>query len=129
MQALIASAGGLGNLLPGCIPVPVQPGDCIVHSRNIIHGSLPNLSESTRCTLYFGFFAKPSVAPYYNAATIRQQARLIPLAVALRAKESAPWSKEPPFVYAPIPDFSDGWTMEEIEDAIEECRRHPKLQI
>ena len=74
------------KMLPGAVPVPVNPGDCIVHARNVVHGSFPNTSDSTRCTLYFGFHPYAAVAPYYDAEEIRDRQRQIPLAVALRSQ-------------------------------------------
>ena len=74
-----------GKMLPGAVPVPVNPGDAIVHARNVVHGSFPNTSDSTRCTLYFGFHPHASVAPYHDAESVRDRQRQIPLAIALRS--------------------------------------------
>ena len=75
-----------GKMLPGAVAVPVNPGDAIVHARNVVHGSFPNTSESTRCTLYFGFHPFDAVSPYYDAEEIIDRQRQIPLAVALRSQ-------------------------------------------
>ena len=40
----------------------VEPGDCIVHSRCVVHGSLPNTSPHQRVTLYMGFFPFSAVS-------------------------------------------------------------------
>ena len=92
---------GRGSMIPGAIAVPVEPGDAIVHSRNVVHGSFPNKSDSTRCTLYFGFHPMASVAPYYDEETIRDQQRMLPLAVALRRCRKP---DENPFAYRGLGD-------------------------
>ena len=89
-----------GAMLPGAVPVPVNPGDAIVHSRNVVHGSFPNTSDTTRCTLYFGFHPHASVASYHDEESIRDRQRQIPLAVALR---SATKPDEQPFRYRGLP--------------------------
>lgn len=45
-----------GELPEGAVPVEVDAGDCIFHSRCVVHGSLPNLSAEQRVTLYVGWF-------------------------------------------------------------------------
>ena len=92
---------GRGSMIPGAIAVPVDPGDAIVHARNVVHGSFPNKSDSTRCTLYFGFHPMASVAPYYDEETIRDQQRMLPLAVALRRCRKP---DEEPFEYRGLGD-------------------------
>ncbi len=87
-------------MLPGALPVAVNPGDAIVHSRNVVHGSFPNTSSTTRCTLYFGFHPRASVAPYHDEVSIRDRQRQIPLAVALRSSQKP---AEEPFRYRGLP--------------------------
>ena len=40
----------------GAVPIEVSAGDAIIHSRCVVHGSLPNESAEQRITLYCGFF-------------------------------------------------------------------------
>ena len=38
---------------PGLTPLDAQPGDCIIFTEALTHGSMVNTSEKTRRTLYF----------------------------------------------------------------------------
>lgn len=74
-----------GELPEGAVPVEVSAGDCIVHSRCAVHGSLPNLSAEQRATLYVGWF--PCSAVSHNPPdVIRERRRAIVTAVALRSR-------------------------------------------
>ena len=84
-----------GELPEGAVPVCVQAGDCIVHSRCVVHGSLPNLSREQRATLYVGWF--PYRAVSHNPPDLmRKRRRAIVTAVALRSR-SPEFKDELPF--------------------------------
>ena len=82
-------------------------------SRNVLHCSYPNHSESLRVTLNWGFFPRAAVlgakrgqpgwhADGYSEDRIRAACAVVPLAVAYRALrfpeepafENAPWATE-----------------------------------
>ncbi len=84
-----------GELPEGAVPVEVDQGDCIVHSRCVVHGSLPNLSPKQRATLYVGWF--PYSAVSHNPPDVmRERRRAIVTAVALRSR-SLEFKDERPF--------------------------------
>lgn len=79
-------AAQLGCKLPeGAVPVEVSAGDCIIHSRCVVHGSLPNLSPEQRATLYIGWFPYSAVS-HNPPDVIRERRRAIVTAVALRSR-------------------------------------------
>jgi hypothetical protein len=86
--------------LPDAIPVPTQPGDVIVHSRNLIHGSFPNTSPDLRVTVYFGFHARATVQTVYPLDHIAKREAVIPFCIRSRA-DSGHFPNESPFNYQP----------------------------
>lgn len=100
LDALVAKHG---ERLPGSIPLTAAPGDVLVHSRNLIHGSFANTSPDMRVTVYFGFHAHATVAGVYTDEHIRQRMGVIPLCVQARAA-SGLYADETPYVYQPLAD-------------------------
>ena len=84
---------------PGAIPVAAAPGDVIVHSRNLVHGSFANISPDPRVTIYFGYHARTTVAGIYEEAHIERRRQAIALAVRMRQR-SGIFPGEVPFDYS-----------------------------
>lgn len=76
-----------GELPEGAVPVEVSPGDCIIHSRCVVHGSLPNLSQEQRVTLYVGWFPWSAVS-HNTPEVVRGRRRAITTAVSLRSAQA-----------------------------------------
>jgi len=87
-----------GEHLPDAIPVPTEPGDVIVHSRNLIHGSFPNTSPDLRVTVYFGFHARATVQSVYPPDHIARREAVIPLCIRSRTV-SGLFPNETPYIY------------------------------
>lgn len=90
-----------GMHLPGAVPVHAEPGDVIVHSRNLIHGSFPNTSSAMRVTVYFGYHALQTIAGVYPEDQIACRAEVIRLAIRARQADER-FVGEVPFSY-PLP--------------------------
>jgi len=75
-----------GQHLPGAIPVPAMPGDVVVHSRNLVHGSFTNPSKALRVTVYFGYHVRQTVEGAFTPEHIEKRAKVIPLSVRVRAE-------------------------------------------
>ena len=43
-------------MLPGAIPVIAEPGDVVLHSPNVLHGSRVTRDRTLRRVNYFAFF-------------------------------------------------------------------------
>lgn len=99
---LAAMVAEHGDRLPGSVPVTADPGDVIVHSRNLIHGSFANASSSLRVTVYFGFHHVDTVKHIYSDAHIATRACVISEAIKLRHADVRS-GDEVPFEYAPPP--------------------------
>ena len=95
LQALVAAHG---PRLPGAIPVEAAPGDVIVHSRNLVHGSFANTSTEPRVTVYFGFHTRKTVEGIYDEKHIERRRQAIALAVQVR-KTSGLFAEETAFDY------------------------------
>ena len=70
ISALIAAPGGRPR---GAIPVEAAPGDVLVHSRNLVHGSFANTSPDRRISLTFGFHRRASVLGVKMAGGLSQK--------------------------------------------------------
>jgi len=100
LEAMVAEHG---ERLPDSILLSAEPGDILVHSRNLIHGSFSNTSPDMRVTVYFGFHARQTVEGVYTAGHIQQKMQVIPLCVRERA-ESGLYPSETPYSYRPLAD-------------------------
>jgi ectoine hydroxylase-related dioxygenase (phytanoyl-CoA dioxygenase family) len=89
-----------GQHLPNAIPVSTEPGDVVLHSRNLIHGSFPNTSPDLRVTVYFGFHARKTVQNVYPLDHIAKREAVIPLCIQCR-KNAGLFSNEAPYHYQP----------------------------
>jgi len=117
ISALIAAPGGRPR---GAIPVEAAPGDVLVHSRNLIHGSFANTSPDPRVTVYFGYHARATVAGIYEEAHIERRRQAIALAVR-RRQRSGLFPGEVPFDY-PVDQVP-------AEEARDEVLQTPPLAV
>jgi hypothetical protein len=79
------------------VPVEVSAGDCICHSRCVVHGSLPNMSAEPRATLYVGWFPYSAVAGHSDPGVVAGRRRAITTAVALRKAARGSFAGEAAF--------------------------------
>ena len=101
LSAMVAEHG---ERLPGSVPVAAEPGDVIVHSRNLIHGSFANASSTLRVTVYFGFHHVDTVRHIYSDEQIATRAHVISEAIVLRHADVR-FGDEVPFEYLPPPGY------------------------
>lgn len=96
--------------LPDAVPLICNPGDVVINSRQIIHGSFANTGFEPRVSVNFGFHKRSSVlnvcgAGMHAEATIMDEAfidtrsRLIGLAIDARQQR---FPEETPYDYAPF---------------------------
>ena len=120
---LVSMVKEQGERLTDSIPVPVGPGDVIVHSRNLVHGSFSNTSDALRVTVYFGFLPREAVTGVYEELHINRRARVIPLAVQMRISSDV-YSDEEAFDYKGVKLSADDDPMED-----ENLLRVPALNL
>ncbi len=77
-----------GMHLVDAIPIVAAPGDVIVHSRNLVHGSYANRSQALRVTVYFGFHQPETVKDVYTIDHIKRRAQMVHLAVEERQQHT-----------------------------------------
>ena len=98
--------------LPDAVPLICNPGDVVINSRQIIHGSFANTGYEKRVSVNFGFHKRSSVlnvrgagmhadAAVMDADFIEERSRLIGLAIDARAQR---FPDETPYNYAPFAD-------------------------
>ena len=96
--------------LPNAVPIICNPGDVVINSRQIIHGSFANTGYEPRVSVNFGFHKRSSVLNVHGAgmhaeATIMDKdfidtrSRLIGLAIDARRQR---FPDETPYHYAPF---------------------------
>ncbi len=119
IRAMVAAAGS--ERLPDAVPIVCGPGAVAVTNRQALHGSFANTSADWRVTLNFGCHRRASVlgvqggglhnAPaVYDAARIRQRARLIAYAIDARRQR---FPAETPYVYQPFAQSGDRFPWDE----------------
>ena len=108
------------------MPVEVSPGDCIIHSRCVVHGSLPNLSQEQRVTLYVGWFPWSAVS-HNTPEVVRGRRRAITTAVSLRSAQAEfAEEEEEPFDTT----FQQGLILESLADeAVAEASEAEAVEI
>jgi ectoine hydroxylase-related dioxygenase (phytanoyl-CoA dioxygenase family) len=108
IAAMVKAAGT--ERLPGAIPIVCNPGDVVINSRQIIHGSFANTGFEPRLSVNFGFHKRSSVlnvrgagmhaeAAVMDAEFIDTRSRLIGLAIDARRQR---FTEETPYSYAPF---------------------------
>ena len=95
LEALVAEHG---PHLPDSIPVEAAPGDLVIHSRNLVHGSFANNAPDPRVTVYFGFHTRATIENLYTDEHIEERRRCIGLAIRERG-DSGLHPSEIPFRY------------------------------
>jgi hypothetical protein len=96
--------------LPNAVPTICNPGDVVINSRQIIHGSFANTGFEPRVSMNFGFHKRSSVldicgagmhaeAQVMDAGFIDRRSRLIGLAIDARAQR---FPDETSYNYAPF---------------------------
>ncbi|NNC38131.1 MAG: phytanoyl-CoA dioxygenase [Acidimicrobiales bacterium] len=96
--------------LPDAVPIICNPGDVVINSRQIIHGSFANTGFEPRLSVNFGFHKRSSVlnvcgagmhaeATVMDDAFIDTRARVIGLAIDARKQR---FPHEIPYSYAPF---------------------------
>ncbi|MGB0907583.1 MAG: phytanoyl-CoA dioxygenase family protein [Maricaulaceae bacterium] len=111
--------------LPDAVPIICNPGDVVVNSRQIIHGSFANTGFEPRITLNFGFHKRSSVldicgagmhaeASVMDADFIDKRSRLIGLAIDARRQR---FPAETPYAYAPFEGRADEFIWSEAAQA------------
>jgi Phytanoyl-CoA dioxygenase (PhyH) len=115
IKARVAAAGT--ERLPEAVPIICAPGDVAITNRQTVHGSFANTSPDWRVTLNFGFHGRRSVLgvegggvhnepAIYDAARIRERARVIGYAIDARARR---FPQETPFAYRPHVEGGETW--------------------
>jgi len=102
-----------GERLPDAVPMPAEPGDLVIHSRNLVHGSFPNTSPDLRITVYFGFHARTTVEHIYAPEHIHKREAIIPHCIHER-KSSGLYANETPYTYRPLPETPTNLSLSEI---------------
>ncbi len=101
--------------LPDALPIICNPGDVVINSRQIIHGSFANTGFEPRVSINFGFHKRTSVlnirgagmhaeAAVMDAKFIDERSRLIGLAIDARRQR---FPGETPYLYAPFAGRQD----------------------
>jgi len=101
--------------LPGALPIICNPGDVVINSRQIIHGSFANTGFEPRLSINFGFHKRSSVlnirgAGMHSEATVMDdsfidiRSRLIGFAIDARRQH---FPLETPYHYAPFAERQD----------------------
>lgn len=106
IRGMVAASGS--DRLDGAVPMLCKPGDVAICSRQVVHGSFPNTSDTPRATYVFGFHRRSSVdgvkgwaTEAYSDDSIRSSSRIIPLAIDARRQR---FPDEESYVYQPFAD-------------------------
>lgn len=94
----------------GAIPVPMQPGDVLLHNILVLHGSPTNTSGNLRRVLYYEFrtaHVEDTVGPHGPAYIPLKQRVLLSC---LEKRAACPYAVgETPFVYDPPAPYAPEW--------------------
>jgi len=110
---LVEKAGS--ERLPEALPIICNPGDVVINSRQIIHGSFANTGFEPRLSINFGFHKRASVLNIRGAGMhaeaavmdenfIDERSRLIGFAIDARRQH---FPGETPYLYAPFAQRQD----------------------
>lgn len=110
---MVMAAGS--ERLPDALPIICNPGDVVINSRQIIHGSFANTGFEPRLSINFGFHKRSSVlnisgagmhaeAKVMDEEFIDKRSRLIGLAIDARKRR---FTQETPYRYAPFAQRQD----------------------
>jgi hypothetical protein len=123
LRAWVEKAGG--NLLPEAVPLICAPGDVAMTSRQIVHGSFPNLTADWRVTLNMGFHRRRSVVDVgfrrddgsvriYDAESVRKRSEVIGYAIDARRRR---YPDERSFIYRPHEEAGESYAWTEAARA------------
>lgn len=99
--------------------VPAKAGDVLIHSRDSVHGSLPNRSAFMRVTCYFTGLPRALAEAAFGEEAVARRTEIIPLAVQSRFCADG----QTPYVYQPLKSsFSCPVSALEVE-------AHPSLRL
>lgn len=115
--------------LPDALPIVCNPGDVVINSRQIVHGSFANTGFEPRLSINFGFHKRSSVLNVRGAGMhaeaavmdenfIDTRSRLIGFAIDARRQR---YLNETPYRYAPFAERQDEFrwsvnTMSSLKD-------------
>jgi hypothetical protein len=120
IRAMIEQAGT--QMLPGAVPLVCNAGDVVIHNRQTIHCSWPNVNADTRITVniafmprrsVFGFSGRPYLTDHdiaYDEEAIRARARMIGYAIDARRRH---FPGETPFAYRPHVEAGETYCWDE----------------
>jgi hypothetical protein len=111
IEAMVREAGGFD--LPGAVAVETKPGDVVVHTGNLIHGSPYTHAGTLRRTIYITAFEIDEYQSVYGATPelIRMQRACMMRAIQLRRTLDYARGEEPPVIRC-----SPEWAVEVDED-------------
>ena len=97
-----------GFMLPGAIPVITEPGDVLLHSPNLLHGSRTTRGKPIRRVHYFAFFTIEELLSrggQWDADYVRSWIRVMLQAIESRSQLPETAGEEP-YAYNPtLPEF------------------------
>ena len=96
--------------LPDAVPYICDPGDVVIHNRQLVHGSFANTSPDWRVSFTLGYHRRSSVldvcsggvhnaTAVYDKARIRERSRMIGYGIDARRQR---FTNEAPYVYKPF---------------------------
>ena len=96
--------------LPDAVPYICDPGDVVIHNRQLVHGSFANTSPNWRVSFTLGYHRRSSVldvcsggvhnaTAVYDEARIRERSRMIGYGIDARRQR---FTNEAPYVYKPF---------------------------
>lgn len=120
ISKMVENAGS--ERLPDAVPIICNPGDVVINSRQIIHGSFANTGFEPRLSINFGFHKRSSVlnirgagmhaeAAIMDKKFIDTRSRLIGFAIDARRQR---FPDENPYNYVPFSERQEEfkWTVE-----------------
>ena len=96
--------------LPDAVPYICDPGDVVIHNRQLVHGSFANTSPDWRVSFTLGYHRRSSVldvcsggvhnaTAIYDEARIHERSRMIGYGIDARRQR---FTNEAPYVYKPF---------------------------
>ena len=96
--------------LPDAVPYICDPGDVVIHNRQLVHGSFANTSPDWRVSFTLGYHRRSSVldvcsggvhnaTAVYDEARIRERSRMIGYGIDARRQR---FTNEAPYIYKPF---------------------------
>jgi ectoine hydroxylase-related dioxygenase (phytanoyl-CoA dioxygenase family) len=92
IEALVSTHG---FDIPGAVPLVSTPGDLSVHGGNTLHGSRPNLSGTTRRTIYIAAIDIDDYLTFYNVTPEKVRLEMRYMARGIQLRRSLYRDEEP----------------------------------